>query len=89
MALTKTKKTDIINGFKKHDKDTGSARVQIALLTERINALTEHFKVYKKDHSSRHGLLKLVGKRRRLLDYLKDNYTSVYSELVKKLDLRK
>ncbi|MDD5449738.1 MAG: 30S ribosomal protein S15 [Candidatus Omnitrophica bacterium] len=89
MALTKDKKTQIITGFKQHDKDTGSAKVQVALLTERINALTDHFKVYKKDHGSRQGLLKLVGKRRRLLDYLKVNDGDAYSEVVKKLDLRK
>ena len=89
MALTKTKKQEIITGYKKHDKDTGSAKVQIALLTERINTLTGHFKTHKKDHNSRQGLLKLVGKRRRLLDYLKRADGGVYSEIIKKLDLRK
>ncbi|MBI4335662.1 MAG: 30S ribosomal protein S15 [Candidatus Omnitrophica bacterium] len=89
MALTKDKKTQIIGGFKKHDKDTGSAKVQVALLTERINTLTGHFKTHKKDHNSRQGLLKLVGTRRRLLDYLKGADTSAYSEIVKKLDLRR
>ena len=89
MALTKTKKQEIITGYKTHDKDTGSAKVQIALLTERINTLTDHFKTHKKDHNSRQGLLKLVGKRRRLLDYLKRADAGVYSEIIKKLDLRK
>ena len=89
MVLAKTKKSSIISGFKEHDKDTGSAKVQIALLTERINVLTDHFKSHKKDHSSRHGLLILVGKRRRLLDYLKRSDTNSYSDVIKKLDLRK
>ena len=89
MALDKTKKQEIITGFKGHDKDTGSAKVQIALLTERINGLTGHFKSHKKDHNSRHGLLKLVGKRRRLLDYLKKSDSKGYGDLIKKLDLRK
>lgn len=89
MVLTKDKKKDVIAGFKKHDKDTGSAKVQIALLTERINNLTGHFKSYKDDHSSRHGLLKLVGKRRRLLDYLKRADEKGYQDIIKKLDLRK
>lgn len=89
MALTKEKKTQIIGDFKSHDKDTGSAKVQIALLTERINTLTGHFKTHKKDHNSRHGLLKLVGKRRRLLDYLKKRDVNLYSEIINKLDLRK
>ena len=89
MTLAKAKKTEIIAGFKEHDKDTGSAKVQIAIITERINELTEHFKTHKKDHSSRHGLLKLVGKRRRLLDYLKISDENSYTDLVKKLELRK
>lgn len=89
MALTKEKKKEVISAFKKHDKDTGSANVQTALLTERINTLTEHFKAYKKDHSSRQGLLKLVGKRRRILDYLKKSDEKAYEEIIKKLDLRK
>ena len=69
--LATEKKQEIINSFKKHDSDTGSPEVQIAILTERITYLTEHFKIHKKDHHSRRGLLKLVGQRRRLLDYLK------------------
>lgn len=89
MALTKDKKTEVMKNYKIHGKDTGSARVQVALLTERINTLTGHFKAHKKDHNSRQGLLKMVGKRRRLLDYLKKNDAPIYSELIKKLDLRK
>ncbi len=89
MALTKDKKTEVIKDYKIHGKDTGSAKVQVALLTERINTLTGHFKSHKKDHNSRHGLLKLVGKRRGLLDYLKRKDTATYSDLIKKLDLRK
>lgn len=89
MTLAKTKKTEIIKTFKSHDKDTGSAKVQIAILTERINDLSGHFKVHKKDHTSRHGLLKLVGKRRRLLDYLQRTDERGYSEIIKKLELRK
>jgi small subunit ribosomal protein S15 len=71
VALTKDRKTGIIGDYKTHDSDTGSPEVQVALLSERINYLTEHFKVHAKDHHSRRGLLKLVGQRRRLLDYLK------------------
>lgn len=89
MRLAKDKKKQIIQGFKSHDKDTGSAKVQIALLTERINNLTEHFKTHKKDHNSRQGLLKLVGKRRRLLDYLKNVEEKTYRDVIKKLELRK
>lgn len=89
MVLSKAKKTQIMTVFKAHDKDTGSAKVQIALLTERINNLTGHFKSYKKDHNSRQGLLKLVGKRRRLLDYLRRNDEVTYADVIKKLDLRK
>jgi small subunit ribosomal protein S15 len=89
MAVTKDKKKEVITHYRAHDKDTGSAKVQVALLTERINNLTEHFKSYKRDHSSRQGLLKMVGKRRRLLDYLKRNDHQGYLEVIKKLDLRK
>ena len=89
MVLTKDQKTQIMSGYKNHDKDTGSAKVQIALLTERINNLTGHFKDHKKDHSSRQGLLKLVGKRRRLLDYLKRIDEAQYLDIIKRLDLRK
>ena len=82
-------KNEIINKYRVHEKDTGSAEVQIALLTERINHLTEHFKVHIKDHHSRRGLLKLVGKRRRLLDYIKKKDVMKYSELIKSLGIRR
>lgn len=84
-----TQKSGIIDQHKRHEKDTGSPEVQIALLTERINHLTEHFKVHKKDHHSRRGLLKLVGQRRRLLDYLKKKDLQKYRDLIKTLGLRK
>ena len=89
MALEKTRKQKLISDFKAHSKDTGSPAVQIALLTERINVLTEHFKIYRKDHQSRRGLLKLVSQRRRLLDYLKRRGVKEYEEIIKKLKLRK
>ena len=89
MALTKDKKTDLISSYRKHDSDTGSPEVQVALLSERINYLTEHFKTHAKDHHSRRGLLKLVGQRRRLLDYLKSKDTARYAELIKRLGIRK
>ena len=83
------KKQDIVGKFKTHEKDTGSPEVQVALLTERIVYLTEHFKTHKKDHHSRRGLLKLVGQRRRLLDYLKDKDGSRYKKLIEGLGIRK
>ncbi len=83
------KKKKIIDKFKVHEKDTGSASVQIALMTERINYLTRHFKIHKKDHHSRQGLLKLISKRRKLLNYLKENNIKQYQEIVEKLNLRK
>jgi small subunit ribosomal protein S15 len=89
VALTKDKKTDIIGSYKTHTSDTGSPEVQVALLSERINYLTEHFKTHAKDHHSRRGLLKLVGQRRRLLDYLKGKDTDRYSDLIKRLGIRK
>ena len=79
----------IIEEFKRVPNDTGSPEVQVALLSERISYLTEHFKTHVKDHHSRRGLLKLVGQRRRLLDYLKRKDVDVYSELIKKLGIRK
>ena len=82
-------KSDIISEYKTHDKDTGSSEVQIALLTERISHLTEHFKVHKKDFHSRRGLLKLVGKRRRLLDYLKRKDLEKYRSVIKSLGIRR
>jgi small subunit ribosomal protein S15 len=83
------KKNQITKKFQVHAKDTGSADVQIALLTARINELTEHLQRHVKDHSSRRGLLKLVGQRRRLLDYLSSTDRKRYQELIKKLNLRK
>ena len=89
MALSTERKKKIIDEFRLHEKDTGSCEVQIALLTERINLLSEHLKVHKKDHISRRGLLKLVGKRRRLLDYLKRRNVERYEKLIKELGIRK
>jgi small subunit ribosomal protein S15 len=89
VALTKDKKETVIGSYRTHDKDTGSPEVQVALLSERINYLTEHFKSHAKDHHSRRGLLKLVGQRRRLLDYLKTKDTDRYAELIKRLGIRK
>ncbi len=89
MPLDTQRKKSIIEDFKTHDTDTGSPEVQIALLTERIRSLTEHFKRFSKDHNSRRGLLVLVGSRRRLLNYLKDKNVDRYKKVVEKLGLRK
>ena len=89
MAQTAVKKNEIIEKFKTHDSDTGSSEVQIALLTDRIDYLTEHFKTHKKDHHSRQGLLKLVGQRRSLLDYLRNKDISKYRTLIQELGIRK
>ena len=89
MALLKEKKAEVIDNFKIHTKDTGSAIVQIALLTEQINYLTNHFKIHRKDFHSRRGLLVKIGKRRRLLAYLKKSDPKKYEEALDKLDLRK
>ena len=89
MVLVKEQKSKLISDFKVHEKDTGSPSVQIALLTERINSLSEHFKAHKHDHHSRHGLLRMVSVRRRLLEYLKRKDKKEYQEIVKKLDLRR
>ncbi len=89
MALTKDRKTDLIGSYRTHESDTGSPEVQVAILSERINYLTEHFKTHAKDHHSRRGLLKLVGQRRRLLDYLKQKDAERYAELIRKLGIRK
>jgi small subunit ribosomal protein S15 len=89
MALNQDQKLSIIDKYRLHDKDSGSAEVQIALLTERIRMLTDHFQVHKKDHASRRGLLKLVGRRRKLLDYLKHKKIESYREMLKALNLRK
>jgi len=89
MALTNEKKKEIIDSFKKHDSDTGSPEVQIAILTYRINELNSHLKDHKKDHHSRRGLLKMVGQRRNLLNYLKNKDITRYRELIEKLGLRR
>jgi small subunit ribosomal protein S15 len=88
-VLSNERKVEVIGSYKTHDADTGSPEVQVALLSERINYLTEHFKTHVKDHHSRRGLLKLVGQRRRLLDYLKRKDADRYSELIKRLGIRK
>lgn len=82
-------KKEIITENRRHDKDTGSSEVQVALLTARIRELTEHFKTHKKDHHSRRGLLKLVGRRRRLLDYIKKKDQQLYRDTISKLGIRK
>ena len=87
--MTKERKQEIINTYKREENDTGSPEVQVALLTERINELTEHLKIHKKDNHSRRGLLKMVGKRRNLLNYLSRKDINRYREIVQKLGLRK
>ena len=87
--MTKERKQEVINAFKREENDTGSSEVQIALLTERINELTEHLKVHPKDNHSRRGLLQMVGKRRNLLNYLAKKDLNKYREVVEKLNLRK
>jgi small subunit ribosomal protein S15 len=89
MAMVQEKKTELVQKYRQHDKDTGSPEVQVALLSERINYLTEHFKTHKKDHHSRRGLLKLVGQRRRLLDYLRTVDVARYKTLIEQLGIRK
>jgi small subunit ribosomal protein S15 len=89
VALAKEAKLDIIGNYKTHDVDTGSPEVQVALLTQRINELTEHFKIHVKDHHSRRGLLKLVQQRRRLLDYLRRKDVTRYRQLISRLGIRK
>ncbi len=89
MALVQEKKQELVQKYKRHDKDTGSPEVQVALLSERITYLTEHFKTHKKDHHSRRGLLKLVGQRRRLLDYLRTVDQGRYKALIEQLGIRK
>ncbi len=89
MALSKDNKKSIIDKYRLHEHDSGSPEVQIALLTERIRTLTDHFKIHKNDHHSRRGLLKMVGQRRRLLDYLKNKNAEHYKSLLKELDLRR
>jgi len=89
MALITEKKAELVHKYRRHESDTGSPEVQVALLTERITYLTEHFKTHKKDHHSRRGLLKLVGQRRRLLDYLRQVDQNRYRQLIDQLGLRK
>jgi small subunit ribosomal protein S15 len=89
MSIEKTEKLNIISDYRVHDTDTGSPEVQIALLSSRINYLTEHFKLHKKDHHSRRGLLKLVSQRRKLLDYLKKSDKGRYEKVIARLEIRK
>jgi small subunit ribosomal protein S15 len=89
VSLTKDDKQSIIGKFKIHEEDSGSPEVQVALLTERIRYLTEHFRVHKRDHASRRGLLRMVGQRRRLLDYLKATEIDRYRKIIKDLGLRR
>ncbi len=89
MAITQERKQQIIDEYKTHENDTGSPEVQIAILTENIQNLTEHLRDHKKDHHSRRGLLKMVGQRRRLLAYLKNKDVKRYSALIEKLGLRR
>jgi small subunit ribosomal protein S15 len=89
MALTADRKSELIGQFRTHDNDTGSPEVQIAILTERIGYLTEHFQTHKKDHHSRRGLLKLVSQRRRLLDYVRGKDVERYRKIISELGIRK
>ncbi|CEG22492.1 30S ribosomal protein S15 [Planococcus massiliensis] len=89
MAITQERKNELINEYKVHDTDTGSAEIQIAILTEDINNLNEHLRTHKKDHHSRRGLFKMVGRRRNLLKYLRENDVARYRELISKLGLRR
>ncbi len=89
MSLTVEKKSQIVEAYRNHQNDTGSPEVQIAILSEKIAYLTEHFKVHAKDHHSRRGLLRMVGKRRRLLDYLKDKDAARYKNVIERLGIRK
>ena len=89
IVLSKDKKTEVISTYKKHEGDTGSPEVQVAILSERITYLTEHFKTHAKDHHSRRGLLKMVGQRRRLLDYVRREDASRYTDLINRLGIRK
>jgi small subunit ribosomal protein S15 len=89
MALAKETKVEVVRQHRRHEKDSGSPEVQIAVLTNRISYLTEHFKLHKKDHHSRRGLLQLVGRRRRLLDYLRDVDDARYRAVIDRLGIRK
>jgi small subunit ribosomal protein S15 len=88
MSLTQERKHELINGYQVHETDTGSADVQIAMLTERINRLSDHLKNNKKDHSSRRGLLKMIGQRKRLLTFLRQENTERYQSLIQRLGIR-
>ena len=87
--MSNERKSEVISTYRTHDSDTGSPEVQVAILSDRISYLTEHFKTHVKDHHSRRGLLKLVGQRRRLLDYLKGKDVDRYADLIRKLGIRK
>lgn len=89
MPVPTDRKKSLIEGYRLHDSDTGSPEVQIALLTERVNGLTEHFKSHSKDHHSRRGLLKLIGQRRGLIEYLKEKDTERYRRIIEKLGIRR
>jgi small subunit ribosomal protein S15 len=89
LSLTVERKTEIVGTYRTHNNDTGSPEVQIAILSEKIGYLTEHFKIHAKDHHSRRGLLRMVGKRRRLLDYLKDTDVARYRTIIERLGIRK
>jgi small subunit ribosomal protein S15 len=89
MVLAKETKSELIEKYKTHENDTGSPEVQVAILTKKINQLNEHLKINKKDHHSRRGLVMMVGKRKRLIEYLKNNDTNRYKKLIKELGLRK
>ena len=89
MSLTVESKSEVIESYRTHASDTGSPEVQVAILTKRIEYLTEHFKIHAKDHHSRQGLLKMVGRRRRLLDYLKRKDLNRYQQIIGRLGLRK
>lgn len=89
MTLSKDRKTEVIQAYRTHEEDTGSPEVQVAILSARISYLTDHFKTHKKDHHSRRGLLKLVGQRRRLLDYLKEKDVSRYRTIIERLGIRR
>lgn len=89
MALTKERKQEVLSTFRRHETDTGSPEVQVAVLTEKINYLTEHFKTHTKDHHSRRGLLRMVNERRRLLDYLRREDAAAYTTLIQRLGLRR
>ena len=89
MSITQKEKTEVITQYSHHDKDTGSPEVQVAILTSRINTLTEHFKTHKKDNHGRRGLLKMVAQRRKLLDYLKGKEETRYRDLIQRLGIRR